>query len=93
MKPTTERISTKCHEIEELLVAKNRAYGDSALNPLGIFASGDAEASICARIDDKLARVKHSPGAFGENEVTDLIGYLVLLLLVRKDKTTREDRS
>ncbi len=74
MKPTTERISTKCHEIEELLVAKNRAYGDSALNPLGIFASGDAEASICARIDDKLARVRNSPGAFGENEVTDLIG-------------------
>ncbi len=90
MKPgTAERIRTKCTEIADMLAVKNKAYGNSALEPLGIFGRGDAEANIAARLDDKLARVKNAPGAFGENEVVDLIGYLLLLLLAREDKESR----
>ena len=89
---TADRIRTKCTEIADLLAAKNRAYGNSALEPLGIFGRGDAEANIAARLDDKLARVRNAPGAFGEDEVTDLIGYLVLLLLAREDKQRKEAR-
>ena len=62
-KTTAERIRGKCLEIAEFLVAKNASYGDSALHPLGIFASGDAVANLAARIDDKLARVRNAPGA------------------------------
>jgi len=86
---TAERIEAKCGEVATMLAAKNRAYGNSALEPLGIFSRGDAEAGICARLDDKLARVKNAPGAFGENEVVDLIGYLVLLLIAREDKAVK----
>lgn len=93
MKTTTaRRIRAKCREIADMLVAKNRAYGDSALEPLNIFSRGDAEANIAARLDDKLARVRNAPGAFGENEVVDLVGYLVLLLLAREDRKTKEDK-
>jgi hypothetical protein len=86
---TPARIRRKVRLIGEMLAYKNLAYGDSALRPVGIFSAGDAEASIAARIDDKLARVRNAPGAFGENEVVDLIGYLVLLLLAREDKQRR----
>ena len=86
---SAQRIRGKCLEIAEVLATKNASYGDSALKPLGIFASGDPVANLAARIDDKLARVKHAPGAFGENEIVDLIGYLVLLLLAREDKAQR----
>ena len=67
-------------EVTNLLLEKNAAYGDSALNPVGIFSKGDAVESLCARIDDKLMRIK-SKGITDatEDTVHDLIGYLILL--------------
>lgn len=89
---TTEyRIRARCAEIAEFLVAKNQSYGDSALHPVGIFASGDAEALIRARLDDKLSRIRNAPDAFDEDVLMDLAGYVVLLLIVRDTK--REVRS
>jgi len=84
---TADRIKAKCLEIQDLLLAKNAAYGDSALHPVRIFSKADAAAGLCIRIDDKLARAANAPGAFGENEVLDLAGYLVLLLIVRELQT------
>jgi len=81
-----EMISTKdliiktSTEVMNLLLEKNAAYGDSALNPVGIFSRGNAVDSLCARIDDKLMRIK-SKGITDatEDTVQDLIGYLILL--------------
>ena len=67
-------------------MAKNASYGDSALHPLGIFAGGDAVANLAARIDDKLARIRNAPGAYGEDVLMDLTGYLVLLMLAQEDR-------
>lgn len=84
---TTEiRIRARCAEIAEFLVMKNASYGDSALHPVGIFASGDAVDSLAARIDDKLARLRFAPGAYGEDTIKDLMGYLVLLTLAMEDR-------
>ena len=95
-KTTAERIRGKCLEIAEMLVTKNASYGDSALKPLGIFASSDAVANLAARIDDKLARVRNAPGAYGEDVLMDLTGYLVLLQLALEDRAAqrnaKEDR-
>lgn len=67
-------------EVTNLLLEKNAAYGDSALNPVGIFSKGDAVQSLCARIDDKLMRIKNKGiNDLTEDTVTDLIGYLILL--------------
>jgi hypothetical protein len=75
-------------EVVNLLLEKNEAYGDSALNPSNIFAKGDAVENLSARIDDKLMRIKMR-GITDETEdtVQDLIGYLILLkvALRRKD--------
>jgi hypothetical protein len=77
--PTTEaRIRARCQELAEFLVAKNRAYGDSALRPLAIFARGRASDLIRVRLDDKLSRIRNHPEAFGEDAVQDLVGYLIL---------------
>jgi len=84
---TTEtRIRARCAEIAEFLARKNASYGNSALHPIGVFANGDAVASLAARIDDKLARVRFAPGAYGEDTIKDLIGYLVLLTLALEDR-------
>ena len=46
-------------EVKDLLIEKNRAYGDSAINPSKVFSNGDALDSLGARIDDKLMRIKN----------------------------------
>jgi hypothetical protein len=83
---TNSRIRGKCAEITKFLSAKNSSYGDSALHPMGIFSKADAVDSLSARIDDKLARLKHAPGAYGEDTLKDLVGYLILLQLALEDR-------
>ena len=55
-------------------------YGDTALNPTNVFSKLNATEALCARLDDKLARIKNK-GINDETEdtVDDLIGYLLLL--------------
>ena len=76
---TEKIIKEVISEVKDLLIEKNRAYGDSAINPSNIFSNGDALDSLGARIDDKLMRIKNT-GITDETEDTlmDLIGYLVL---------------
>ncbi len=83
---TSGRIWHKCTRVAELLVAKNAAYGNSALDPIHVFADGNAADLIRVRIDDKLSRIRNSPEAFGEDPILDLIGYLVLLQLAMEDE-------
>jgi hypothetical protein len=82
---TQREIASVCDSIRELLLAKNRAYGDSALNPLRIFSKGSPVQQIEDRIDDKLSRLARGTNtdAVPEDTVRDLIGYLVLLLVAR----------
>ena len=81
MTKTQEEISAVCNDIKELLLYKNKQYGDSALNPSRIFSKASAVEQLLVRIDDKLNRFKKGAGLVGEDEdvIQDLIGYLVLL--------------
>ena len=77
---TEELIQKVGNEVIDLLISKNRSYGDSATNPCNIFSKGSAIDSLCARLDDKLMRIKNK-GINDETEdtVQDIIGYLILL--------------
>ena len=75
-----EKLDIEVKNITDLLKSKNKAYGNTALNPTNIFSKLNASEAICARIDDKLARISNK-GINDETEdtVDDLIGYLLLL--------------
>ena len=75
------KISTVCDDIKELLIHKNRKYGNSALQPNRIFSKSSATEQLLVRIDDKLNRIMKGAGLLANDEdvVNDLIGYLVLL--------------
>lgn len=77
---TEKQIQQISDEVRDLLVSKNRAYGDSALNPIAVFGNSDPIVSLGARIDDKLMRIKNR-GITDKTEdtINDLIGYLILL--------------
>ena len=82
-------IETVCRELMEMLMEKNKAYGDSALNPLRIFSHAEAGEQLNVRIDDKLSRIARGHAA-GEDAEWDLMGYLVLKRVLGKlnDSTT-----
>jgi hypothetical protein len=65
-----------------MLVAKNKAYGNSALSPIRKFSKASSVEQILVRIDDKLSRLARGQSA-GEDVEKDLIGYLVLLQIAR----------
>ena len=84
-KKTQNNIKWTCNEIRDLLLSKNKAYGDSALEPDNIFSKLDNAQAICARIDDKLSRIKNNGlDDATEDTLDDLIGYLILLKIARE---------
>jgi hypothetical protein len=87
MNKTQKKIRDTIKEIEELLIRKNDQYGDSVMEPIGIFAKGNSQDLIRVRIDDKLSRLVRGNDSIESDEdiVQDLIGYLILLLINMRD--------
>ena len=77
-------ISTTCDEIKQMLLDKNRKYGNSALNPKRIFSKANTIEQINVRIDDKLSRIESAQLDDDEDVVFDLLGYLVLRIVAKK---------
>ena len=70
-----EDVHNILQEIEDLLIAKNEKYGNSALEPLGVFSQLSAKEGLLVRIDDKLKRIKNgSLDKDDEDVVNDVIG-------------------
>tara|TARA_R110002020_G_scaffold450153_1_gene663640 strand:- start:136 stop:402 length:267 start_codon:yes stop_codon:yes gene_type:complete len=88
MSTTKQKIIDMIADLEQLLISKNEQYGDSVMEPIGIFAKGNAEDLIRVRIDDKLSRLVRGNDNIEADEdvILDLIGYLVLLLIYMRDK-------
>jgi hypothetical protein len=70
-------------ELKELLLQKNRKYGDSAINPVRVFSKSDPIEQIYVRLDDKLSRIRNQQDDEDEDVINDTIGYLVLLKVAR----------
>lgn len=73
------RVKAITASIADLLIGKNRKYGNSALEPERVFSSAETAEAIRVRIDDKLSRIKTSDPEDQEDSISDLIGYCILL--------------
>ena len=81
-------ISEVFNEMKELVLSKNRQYGDSVLEPKRYFSSAPTDEQIKVRIDDKINRLVLGDDSLeSDNDIVkDLIGYLTLLLVYRRKK-------
>lgn len=87
-----QEVSKVLYDIEKMLNEKNAKYGNSALEPLGIFSKLSPEEGLMIRIDDKLKRIKNgSLDKDDEDVVNDLIGYLVLLKINANQKSAYDE--
>ena len=81
---TEKDIKRVCDEVTDLLISKNRSYGDSALHPSRIFSKADNVEQLLVRIDDKLSRIQNGHDWPGDNDIDDLLGYLILLKIAKE---------
>lgn len=78
------KIIEMCDRIAQMLITKNRKYGNSALSQLRVFSKADLLETIRVRMDDKLCRIKNQQGDEDEDAYMDLAGYLVLYMIARE---------
>jgi len=84
-----QRIAEKCDGLKKLLQDKNRAYGNSVLDPVRVFSKASTIEQIKVRMDDKLSRIMRGQGteAVPEDTIMDLAGYLIILsIAAEQDK-------
>ena len=93
-KPTTKEINRliidKCDCIKMLLVSKNTSYAAALFNPINQFSSLSAKETCNVLIDNKLSRLKNGKQYKNENDILDLVGYLINLLVIIDIETPSE---
>lgn len=82
-----ELLNKVIDEIHSLLLEKNRKYGNSVSEPVGVFSKLSPIEAINVRIDDKLARIRSGQPDETEDSELDLIGYLILKRVLRYEQT------
>ena len=79
-------IKKELEKIGDMLIEKNRKYGNSALEPIRVFSKASSKEQILVRLDDKLSRLKNQQIDEDEDVINDLIGYLFLFKLATNEK-------
>ena len=77
-------IAEECDRIKEILLSKNRKYGNSAIEPCRIFSKANPIEQINVRLDDKISRIVSGQADEDEDVDLDIIGYLMLKRVARK---------
>lgn len=80
-----KEILESCMSIAHMLIKKNISYGNSALDPVRIFSKAGPREQLHVRIDDKLNRLMKGTDYPGDNDIDDLIGYLILLKIAKSE--------
>lgn len=78
-----EEVTDVLAGVREMLIDKNRKYGDSALNPVRLFSKASPIEQLKVRLDDKLSRLSSGQPDDTEDVELDLLGYLVMLRIAR----------
>lgn len=87
MSDTQDLIAQECNSIKNMLLEKNRKYGDSAINPKRIFSKSSAKEQILVRLDDKMNRWLNQQNDEDEDVIMDMIGYLILYRVAMKKES------
>lgn len=80
-------IIDECDLIKNMLLEKNRKYGNSACDPVRVFSKASPLERVNVRMDDKIARIINRQDDEDEDVELDLIGYLILKRVIIRKRT------
>lgn len=85
-----QQITTMCRKLQDLLLAKNSNYGNSALTAPALRPGISAKDALLVRMSDKIARLRtlttgteDHVGERLEDTIMDLAGYCMLYLIAK----------
>lgn len=93
---STKLLSLVSEEVDALtamLLEKNEAYGNSALDPIRLFSSVDTVEQIRVRIDDKISRIIWGHDYAGDDNPSDIEGYFILLRVALRMQAALEEKE
>ena len=70
-------------DVGDIVVARNKEYGNSALDPVRVFSKSDRMEQLKVQLDHKLSRIARG-GDPGLDTIRDIIGYCTLILIARE---------
>ena len=80
--------------VANVLIDKNRKYGNAALQPKRIFSRSNLIEQLNVRIDDKLSRIANQQEDEDEDAELDLVGYLILKRVCKNlSEKTKKDKE
>jgi hypothetical protein len=82
--PLELEIRAECAELANMLVEKNRAYGNSVGDPIPCFSRLGWEERMRVRMDDKISRLMRGKEYQGDDTMLDLAGYILLMRAIRR---------
>jgi nitrous oxide reductase len=70
-------------EVKNLVMEKNKQYGDSVLDPVRVFSKAPVNEQIMVRLDDKLSRLARGNDSIESDEdiFKDIMGYCAFALI------------
>lgn len=78
-----EQVEATMGSLKDILIEKNKRYGNSALEPIRVFSKATNIEQLLVRCDDKLKRIANS-NELRKNDVADLTNYLILLCIAKE---------
>lgn len=76
--PFEYAVRNELYRLGTMLIEKNKSYGNSVFDPVRIFSRAHPLDQIMVRLDDKLSRFRSAQSWPGDDNIDDIIGYLVL---------------
>jgi hypothetical protein len=88
---TQQIIVHECEILRDVLLEKNRKYGDSAVNPVRIMSKADPIEQIKVRQDDKLSRIMSGQCDDDEDPEFDFVGYYILKKVAKRVQAMKKE--
>ena len=85
-----KKLSEKFEYWKEFVKAKNKKYGDSAINPVRIFSKAGSKEGILIRLDDKISRLIRGNLELDQELIRDIVGYLALYSIKLDEENGKE---
>jgi len=80
-------------EVKNMLLEKNRKYGDAALSPMRVFSKAPVDEQIRVRLDDKVSRLASGQLDDDEDVIKDMLGYLIILRMAKRREESIDSAS
>jgi|TARA_B100000809_G_scaffold6296_1_gene6391 hypothetical protein len=77
-----DKLTQALKQVHAILMERHENHGDSVFAPVKLFSTISPRERLMVMLDTKLSRYQHGARELSEENLNDLIGYLILLKIM-----------